>query len=64
MADTVFSVRIDEALKNRFMELAQEYGIMSIPTLVVIKNGEEINRSVGVIDIECCLTYLQIVGRR
>ena len=27
MADTVFSVRIDEALKNRFMELAQENGV-------------------------------------
>ena len=27
MADTVFSVRIDEALKNRFMELAQEDGV-------------------------------------
>jgi len=25
------------------------YGIMSIPTLVVIKNGEEVNRTVGVI---------------
>lgn len=29
--------------------LAVEYGIMSIPTLVVIKNGEEINRTVGVV---------------
>ena len=27
MADTVFSVRIDEELKNRFMELAQENGV-------------------------------------
>lgn len=31
-------------------DLAVEYGIMSIPTLVVIKNGEETNRSVGVIE--------------
>lgn len=28
-------------------ELAQEYGVMSIPTLVVMKNGEVINQSVG-----------------
>ena len=27
--------------------LAQEYGVMSIPTLIVFKNGEEIDRSVG-----------------
>lgn len=30
-------------------ELAVEYGIMSIPTLVVIKNGEENTRTVGVV---------------
>lgn len=29
-------------------DLAQKFGIMSIPTLVVIKNGTVINRSVGV----------------
>lgn len=29
-------------------ELAQQFGIMSIPTLVVIKNGEEKSRMVGV----------------
>ncbi len=29
-------------------ELAQRFGIMSIPTLVVLKNGEEVTRSVGV----------------
>lgn len=29
--------------------LAVEYGVMSIPTLVVIKNGQELNRSVGIV---------------
>ena len=29
--------------------LAVEYGVMSIPTLVVIKNGQEVNRSVGLV---------------
>ncbi len=28
-------------------ELAQEFGIVSIPTLIVMKNGEVMNRSVG-----------------
>ena len=28
-------------------ELAAQYGVMSIPTLVVFKDGREINRSVG-----------------
>ena len=29
-------------------EIAQAYGIISIPTLVVIKNGKEVARTVGV----------------
>ena len=28
-------------------ELAAKFGVMSIPTLVVIENGKEINRSIG-----------------
>ncbi len=32
--------------------IAIEYGIMSIPTLVVMKDGKEINRSVGLISKE------------
>ena len=27
--------------------LATQFGVMSIPTLVVVKNGQEVNRSVG-----------------
>ena len=30
-------------------ELAQRFQIMSIPTLVAIKDGKEVNRSVGVV---------------
>ena len=29
-------------------ELAMRYGIQSIPTLIVFKNGQEVNRSLGV----------------
>ncbi len=28
-------------------ELAQKFGVMSIPTLVVMKNGEEVKRATG-----------------
>ena len=41
----VVKVNIDEA-----QDLAMKYQVMSIPTLVVIKEGKEINRSVGLID--------------
>ena len=29
------------------LAVAMKYGVMSIPTLIVFKNGEEIDRSVG-----------------
>ncbi len=41
----VVKINIDEE-----QDLAVEYQVMSIPTLVVIKNGKEINRSIGLID--------------
>ena len=31
-------------------DLAIDYKVMSIPTIVVIKNGKETNRTVGVVD--------------
>ncbi|MCP8616225.1 thioredoxin family protein [Salirhabdus salicampi] len=37
-----FHVDVDEA-----PELAQKFGVQSIPTMVLIKDGEEANRSVG-----------------
>ena len=43
----VVKINVDEA-----QEIAVKYGVMSIPTLVVIKNGNEVNRSVGLIGKE------------
>lgn len=50
----VCKVNIDE---NE--ELAEEYGIMSIPTFIVIKNGKETGRTVGVQSKEELLRILQ-----
>lgn len=44
--DNVKIVSIDVDDNN---ELAREYNVFSIPCLVVIKDGKEINRSVGLI---------------
>lgn len=41
----VVKVNVDDS-----QDLAMKYQVMSIPTLVVIKEGNEINRSVGLID--------------
>ena len=40
----VVKVNVDEA-----QDIALKYQVMSIPTLVVIKNGQEANRSVGLV---------------
>ena len=50
----VVKVNVDES-----QEIAVKYQVMSIPTLVVIKNGNEINRSVGVIDKEESLKMIK-----
>ena len=40
----VVKLNIDEE-----QDLAIEYGVMSIPTLVVVKNGQEVNRVIGLV---------------
>lgn len=35
---------------DEFEELAREYGVMSIPTLILFENGKEIKRNVGFMD--------------
>lgn len=40
---TVGKVNVDE-----FPDLAAKFGVLNIPTLVFVKNGEEVDRVVGV----------------
>lgn len=40
----VVKLNIDEE-----QDLAIKYGVMSIPTLVVVKNGQEVNRVIGLV---------------
>ena len=50
----VGKVNVDEE-----MELAKQFGIMSIPTLLVFKNGELVNQSVGLQGKESILNLLK-----
>ncbi|WP_442870227.1 thioredoxin [Butyricicoccus sp. Marseille-Q5471] len=49
----VGKINIDEQ-----MELAQQFGVMSIPTLVVIKDGKIANQTVGAMPKENILALL------
>ena len=49
----VCKVNVDEQ-----QDIAVKYKVMSIPTLIVFKNGEEVNRSVGVVPKEEILALL------
>lgn len=40
-------------------ELAQKYGVVSIPTLVVLRNGELAKKFVGVTDIDTLLDAVE-----
>ncbi len=39
---------------------AKEYGVMSIPTLIVFKDGKEINKQIGLCSKQALITMLKI----
>lgn len=43
----VVKINVDES-----QQLASKYGVMSIPTLFVFKNGEIVDQNVGVLSVE------------
>ena len=72
MPCTMFSPIIEEAaqkLEGRAIvakvnideqpALAQRFGVMSIPTAVVVKDGKEVNRSVGLVPLENVLALIE-----
>ena len=49
-----YKLDVDEA-----EEISKEYGVMSIPTLLIFNKGELINKSVGLISKEELITLLK-----
>ena len=48
IADARSDIRVGKINVDEQPELARRFGIMSIPSLVVMKNGRIVNRTVGV----------------
>lgn len=47
VAGEVADIKVGKLNIDNEMEIAQKYGVMSIPTLIVFKNGAEIKRDLG-----------------
>ena len=57
--DTMNTVRVGKINVDEEQELAQAFQVMSIPTLVVIKNGKVERKAVGVQSKQALLSMLQ-----
>ncbi|MEA5056139.1 hypothetical protein SDC9_144088 [bioreactor metagenome] len=57
--DTLNTVRVDKINVDEEQELAQVFRVMSIPTLVVIKNGKVEKKAMGVQSKQALLSMLQ-----
>lgn len=49
IAEERSDIKVGKVNIDEHPELAQKYGVMSIPTVLVLKNGEEVNKSVGAV---------------
>ena len=51
---TFVKVNVDDA-----QDIAGEYGVMSIPTLIAFKDGEKVDQKVGVVSAEDITSWLE-----
>ena len=47
VSDEVNDVKFVKLDVDKFNDIAREYGVMSIPTLILFENGNELKRNVG-----------------
>lgn len=58
IAEENSDIKVVKADVDENRELARKYRVMSVPTLLVIKNGETVSRSLGVQSKEKILSML------
>ena len=59
IADERSDIKVGKINVDEEVELASQFGIMSIPTLVVIENGKIVNQAMGARPKEAILGMLQ-----
>lgn len=60
LSEELTDVKVGKVNIDEEMELAEEFGVMSIPTLIVMQDGKVVEKSVGVIPKE---SILQLLGK-
>lgn len=60
IADEVSDVKVCKVNVDEASDLASMFGIESIPTLVVIKNGQTVNKSIGLISKDKVLELINV----
>lgn len=53
------NIKVIKVDTDKFDDLAREYGVMSIPTLVLLEKGKEVKRNIGFIGKEQIATFLK-----
>ena len=56
---SIWNIKVVKINVDDQQDLAIKYGVMSIPTLVVIKNGQEVNRQVGLVSKDDILNLVK-----
>jgi len=60
LGNEVTTAKIGKVNVDEEQDLAMQFGVMSIPTVVVIKDGKEVGRSVGVKPKSALLKMLNV----
>lgn len=58
-ADANTDVTFAKVDVDNFEELAQNYNILSVPTLLLIKKGSEVDRKIGYVDSEFISNWIK-----
>ena len=53
------NVKVIKVDVDKHEDLAKRFGIMSIPTVIVFKKGEEVNKNIGLVSKEEILSWIK-----
>lgn len=60
IAEEVSGIKVGKVNVDEEPELAMKYGVMSIPMLIVLENGQVVNKSLGAVPKE---NVLSLIGK-